>query len=103
MPPKVPSALRYAGKPYSWNHARKSAEEAGWQAERVAVLRIQRRHIRGWAGSELRNDIKTLLISKITGILEEQLSSIVRPWTASSKNLFASPADGNHAFAILGY
>lgn len=43
-------------------------------------------HIRGWAGRELRNDIKTLLISKITGILEEQLSSIVRPWTASSKN-----------------
>jgi hypothetical protein len=71
MPPKVPSALRYAGNPYSWNHTRKSAEEAGWQAERVAVLRIQRRHTyEVGVGSELRNDIKTLLISKITGILK---------------------------------
>jgi hypothetical protein len=59
----APSALRYAGDPYSWNHGRKSAEEAG--------LRVQRRHrYEVGVGGELRNDIKTLLISKITGILK---------------------------------
>jgi hypothetical protein len=35
------------------------------------VLRVQRRHpYEGEVGGELRNDIKTLLISKITGILK---------------------------------
>jgi hypothetical protein len=58
----APSVLRYAGNSYSWNHARKSAEEA--------VLRFKGVPYEGGAGGALRNDIKTLLISKITGILK---------------------------------